>query len=77
LTKDIGLAAPNRKGRGLSISTEAFVDPYNNQRYHESLDNVTPTDVYVERHEATLQQRERVKRKTLEARRLHHGQRTA
>jgi hypothetical protein len=45
--------------------------------YHESLHNVTPADVYFGRDKAILQQRERIKRKTLEARRLHHRQRAA
>ena len=55
----------------------AFVDYYNNQRYHESLNNVTPADVYFGRDKAILEQRERIKRKTLEARRLHHRLHTA
>jgi hypothetical protein len=36
-----------------------------------------PSDVYFGRDKAVLQQRERIKRKTLEARRLHHSQRAA
>jgi len=55
----------------------AFVDYYNNQRYHESLNNVTPADVYFGRDKAILKQRERIKRKTLEARRLHHRKHAA
>jgi putative transposase len=47
------------------------------QRYHKSLNNVTPLDVYFGRHEAILKQRERIKRKTLETRRLHHNRRAA
>jgi len=43
----------------------------------ESLNNVTPSDVYFGRDKAILQQRERIKRKTLETRRLHHNQRAA
>ena len=43
----------------------------------ESLNNVTPADVYFWRDKTILQQRERIKRKTLEARRLHHRQRAA
>ena len=58
----------------LEAQIEAFVDHYNHQRYHESLCNVTPSDVYFGRDKAILQQRERIKRKTLEARRLHHRQ---
>ena len=58
----------------LKAQIEAFVDHYNHQRYHESLNNVTPSDVYFGRDKAILQQRERIKRKTLEARRLHHRQ---
>jgi putative transposase len=61
----------------LEAHIEAFVDHYNHQRYHESLNNVTPSDVYFGRDKAILQQRERIKRKTLEARRLHHRQRAA
>ena len=61
----------------LEAQIEAFVDHYNHQRYHESLNNVTPADVYFGRDKAILQQRERIKRKTLEARRLHHRQRAA
>ena len=61
----------------LEAQIEAFVDHYNHQRYHESLSNVTPADVYFGRDKAILQQRERIKRKTLEARRLHHRQRAA
>ena len=56
---------------------EAFVDHYNHQRYHENLNNVTPSDVYFGRDKAILKQRERIKRKTLETRRLHHKQRAA
>ena len=61
----------------LEAQIEAFVDHYNHQRHHESLSNVTPSDVYFGRDKAILQQRERIKRKTLEARRLHHRQCTA
>jgi putative transposase len=46
-----------------------FVEYYNHRRYHESLGNVTPADVYFGRHHAILSERERIKRETLERRR--------
>ena len=49
-----------------------FVDHYNHHRYHESINNLTPADVYFGRGQAILNQRERIKRKTVETRRLHH-----
>jgi transposase InsO family protein len=50
----------------------AFVDYYNNERYHESLGNLTPADVYFGRAEEILKQREEIKRKTMLKRRLRH-----
>ncbi len=52
---------------------DAFVDHYNHRRYHESLRNRTPTDVYFGRGKTIPKQRERIKRKTIEARRLLHS----
>ena len=54
-----------------------FVDHYNHQRYHESINNLTPADVYFGRGQAILNQRERIKRKTIETRRLHHRKHAA
>ena len=42
-----------------------FVDYYNNHRYHESLNNVTPADVYFGRAREILTRREVIKRETL------------
>ena len=56
----------------LKHQIEAFVDHYNHRRYHESLNNVTPSDVYFGRAQAILNKRERIKYKTLETRRLQH-----
>jgi transposase InsO family protein len=56
----------------LKAQIEAFVDHYNHQRYHESLDNLTPADVYFGRGQTILLQRERIKRQTIETRRLQH-----
>ena len=49
-----------------------FIEYYNHQRYHESLDNLTPADVYFGRGRAILQERHRIKQKTIEQRRLLH-----
>jgi transposase InsO family protein len=57
----------------LKAQIKAFVGHYNDRRYHESLSNVTPSDVYCGRDKAILQQRKKIKRKTFEARRLHHS----
>jgi putative transposase len=50
----------------------AFVDHYNNQRYHESLANLTPADVYHGRGAKILKMREEIKKQTIRQRRLQH-----
>jgi len=56
----------------LETQIEAFVDHYNHRRYHESLGNLTPADVYFGRGQTILRQRERIKRETINQRRLLH-----
>lgn len=46
-----------------------FVCYYNTQRYHESLDNVTPADVYFGRQRQVLTRRQLLKQQTLQQRR--------
>lgn len=53
----------------LRKSIQAFVDYYNNRRYHESLDNLTPADVYHGRAERILKMRKETKRRTIQMRR--------
>jgi len=53
----------------LTIQIAAFVDHYNHRRYHESLDNVTPADVYHGRAAEILEKRKRIKTETLKKRR--------
>jgi transposase InsO family protein len=49
-----------------------FVEHYNHSRYHESLQNLTPADVYFGRGQAIILERERIKRDTIKQRRLQH-----
>ena len=42
----------------LERQIRAFVEYYENQRYHESLNNVTPADVYFGRDKAILRESE-------------------
>ena len=58
----------------LEHNIEEFVEYYNNCRYHESLDNLTPADVYFGPGQAILDRREKIKRKTIEQRRRLHQQ---
>ena len=46
-----------------------FVDYYNHQRYHESLNNLTPADVFYGRAQSILDKREKIKLRTLATRR--------
>jgi len=50
----------------------AFVEHYNHIRYHESIDNLTPADVYFGRAETILAERRRIKLATIANRRLQH-----
>ena len=56
----------------LERQIRAFVDYDNNQRHHESLNNVTPADVYFGRDKAILREREKIKKLTIRQRRLQH-----
>lgn len=55
-----------------------FVDYYNTERYHESLNNLTPEDVSTGRGQTVLNRRRRIKQKTLaERRRLYYQEKAA
>ena len=49
-----------------------FVDYYNHERYHESLNNLTPADVYYGRGPTILDRRQKIKLDTLAMRRQMH-----
>jgi transposase InsO family protein len=61
----------------LQAAIERFVEHYNHRRYHESLKNLTPADVYFGRGHTILLERERIKRQTIQRRRLMHQQKAA
>ena len=50
----------------------AFVEHYNNHRYHESLNNLSPADVYHGRSADILKMKEEIKKQTIRKRRLQH-----
>ncbi len=61
----------------LRAEIEAFIEHYNHRRYHESLGNLTPADVFSGRGQTILLERERIKRQTILQRRLQHQQQAA
>lgn len=56
----------------LTHAISNFVDYYNSERYHESLKNLTPADVYFRRDRKILKERCRIKEKTLRERRRNY-----
>ena len=56
----------------LERQIENFVEHYNHERYHESLKNVTPGDVYFGCAQSIINRRERIKEKTIQHRRLQY-----
>ena len=61
----------------LETQITAFVDHYNHRRYHESLGNLTPADVYHGRGQAILFKRDNIKQRTFELRRAQHAKAAA
>lgn len=57
----------------LEDQISAFVDYYNNRRYHEALNNLTPADVYFGRGQEILERRERIKKRTMRKRRSEYS----
>ena len=65
------------RGGDLNASIERFVEHYNHHRYHQSLQNLTPADVYFGREETILLERERIKRDTFKQRRSQYRKQAA
>ncbi len=61
----------------LERQVAAFVDHYNHRRYHESISNLTPADVYFGRGDIIVLERKRIKRETITQRRLLHREAAA
>ncbi len=56
----------------LEAAIGEWVEHYNHERYHESLDNVMPADVYQGRRNDILDQRALTKSRTLSQRKIHN-----
>jgi putative transposase len=56
----------------LKSAIAEFVEYYNHHRYHESLNNLTPADVYQGRSEEILKERARIKKETMKSRRKNY-----
>ena len=56
----------------LQVHLHNFISYYNHERYHESLNNLTPTDVWYGRCKEIQDQRMKIKRRTLALRRKMH-----
>jgi transposase InsO family protein len=61
----------------LEAQIDAFVADYNHLRYHESIGNLTPANIYFGRGQTILIERERIKRQTIANRRLLHRRQAA
>ena len=66
-----------RPRSALSDDLEAFVDHYNHGRYHESLNSVTPSDVYFVRDKTILTGWEKIKKQKIRQRHLQHQKQAA
>lgn len=58
----------------LQSAIAQFVAYYNHHRYHESLNNLTPADVYHGRADKILKERARIKKETMKRRRKNYYQ---
>ena len=54
------------------VKMSDWFDHYNNNRYHEALNNLTPADVYYGKGREILTRRERIKKNTMIQRRRYN-----
>ena len=55
-----------------TFQIDLFIEYYNNGRYHEALNNLTPADVYYGRGREILTRRDRIKKNTMLQRRRYN-----
>ena len=56
----------------LEQEIERFINYYNNERYHESINNLIPKDVFFGRDREIITRRERIKKRTMALRRIYN-----
>lgn len=56
----------------LKRAIDEYIKYYNNERYHESLDNCTPASVYYGTNHEILKKRHLLKQKSMKQRRINH-----
>jgi transposase InsO family protein len=56
----------------LEAEIAKFIDYYNNERYHEAINNLIPADMYFGRAQKILTQRDIIKRQTMQNRRRYN-----
>ncbi|MCE1165709.1 MAG: integrase core domain-containing protein [Bacteroidetes bacterium] len=56
----------------LEKEIEAFINYYNNERYHESINNLIPKDVFFGKDREIITRRERIKKRTMALRRIYN-----
>ena len=59
-------------GEELERAVADFVHHYNFERYHESISNLTPAQVYYDKGAAVLRRRQRTKERTLRERKRNY-----
>ena len=61
----------------LEAAIDVLINHDNNHRYHESIGNLTPADVYFGRGQKILTEERRIKQQTIQNRRLNHQRQAA